>query len=208
MRKLFTVIGLCFLATIASAGSLQIVDVSSPDILCFFSTNCANNGTNFDTQFGIPQTLGAGRLTSRLIIGQPGSPLAGYGAYIYNVDAAGIKSMGSIEAVINSISIPFSKEIIARDYSHTGMTNSQIWNITKGGGGSVRVSAANSGGTNLTFIFDPPIRCADSNHMGEASFFFGVVSTNRSRAIYGRITATVGTNQTSCLVSNTSPVYY
>jgi hypothetical protein len=140
-------------------------------------------------------------------MGQPGSPLVGYGAYMYCVDASGIRSSGAQPAAIESLSIPFSREIIARDYGHTGMTNGQVWVITRGSMGSVKVSSATSNGTNIVFNFNPPIQFAEGANPGQTSLFFGVVSTNRTRATVGQIQATVGTNQVSCVVSNTSPIY-
>src|SRR5947209_5492737 len=90
MRKLFILIGICSFTTLLSAAPLQVVEVSSPNILCFFNTNCTMSGKDFITGFAIPQTQGSGRLISRTYVGQPGSPLAGYGAYIYCVEANGI----------------------------------------------------------------------------------------------------------------------
>jgi hypothetical protein len=207
MRKLSVGLGLCFVTTIISAGPLQIVDVSAPTIDCFFNTNCIINGRDRIAGFVIPHTTGAGRMISRTYVGQPGSPLVGYGAYMYCVQASGIRSGGAEPAAIQSLSIPFSREIIARDYGHTGMTNGQVWVITRGSIGSVKVSSATSFGTNIVFNFNPPIRCAVGTNMGQTSFFFGAVSTNLTRATVGQIQAIVGSNQVSCVVSNTSPVY-
>jgi len=204
MSKFLVLAGVCF-STVLSAAPLQIVNVSAPAINCFFSTNCTVSGHDVVGFFTVPETTGQGMLLSRTYAGQPGAPLVGYGAYVYRVDVTGIHSGAAGAASIESLTVPFPPEIIARDYGHTGNTNGQVWVITRGGLGTISLGAATSTATNITFVFSPPIPCANGTNAGQSSYFFGVVSTNATIPSVAQIQTLVGTNLFRVSATNTSP---
>jgi hypothetical protein len=207
MRKLWVLAGICSFATVLSAAPLQIVNVSAPNINCFFNTNCTISGHDLFGSFLVPGTTDQGLLLSRTYVGQPGTPLAGYGAYIYRMDVTRLHSGASQAASIQSLTIPFGREIIARDYGHTGNTNGQVWVITHGGLGTANVASATATPTNITFVFNPPIRGANGTNAGQSSYFFGVVSTNITKRAVAQIKALVGTNSLTIYATNSSPVF-
>jgi hypothetical protein len=204
MCKFLVLAGVCF-STVLSAAPLQIVNVSAPEINCFFSTNCKVSGHDVVGFFTVPETTGEGMLLSRTYAGQPGAPLVGYGAYVYRIDVSGIHSGSAGTAAVESLTVAFPPEIIPRDYGHTGITNSQVWVITGGGLGTINLGSATSTGTNITFVFSPPIPCANGTNAGQSSYFFGVVSTNATFQSVAQIQTLVGTNLFRVNASNTSP---
>jgi hypothetical protein len=126
----------------------------------------------------IPGASGQAFLQSRTSVGRPGAPAAGLRAYEYRVATGNLTGGG---ACTTSLSVPFAGTPVAQDYARNGSKH-DVFVITQGGLGDVRVAKAELAEGVLTFVFAQPV-CR-----GQESFFFGLAAAGAPR----HVTASLG----------------
>ena len=173
-----------FAVASALAANLKIVDVTAPNINCVFNPACTVVVSDIATHFTIPGTAGSGFLQSRNYRGEPGTPAAGFTAYVYRIDTTDITNTVMTNSGITSLTVDFHH--LVRNLDYNGDTNKDdVFVITKGGLGSVgpKTAVLNPAKTKITFNFNPPIL------YGKTSYFFGVCSSNTPTTAIAQVKA-------------------
>jgi hypothetical protein len=116
--------------------------------------------------FTPPGDIGAARLQSRTYPGTAPAPAAGDMAYVYRVDLTAVKGVTAANCV-TKLALKFGP-VVKLKYGPNG--DSDIFVVTSGGLGSVKIASADQVGGTITFTFASPI-CP-----GDTSYFFGLAS--------------------------------
>lgn len=169
MTALFSV------ASGAQAAPLSVVDVAAPAINCVFNTTPIPNAPPPACQvvvndsigvFTPPGDIGVARLQSRTYPGTAPAPAAGDMAYVYRVDLTTVKGVTAANCV-TKLALKFGP-VVRLQYGPSG--DSDIFVVTSGGLGSVKIASADQVGSTITFTFAQPV-CP-----GATSYFFGLAS--------------------------------
>lgn len=169
MTALFSV------ASGAQAAPLSVVDVAAPAINCVFNTTPIPNVPPPACQvvvndsigvFTPPGDIGVARLQSRTYPGTAPAPAAGDMAYVYRVDLTTVKGVTAANCV-TKLALKFGP-VVKLQYGPSG--DSDIFVVTTGGLGSVKIASADQVGSTITFTFAQPV-CP-----GATSYFFGLAS--------------------------------
>jgi hypothetical protein len=167
--------GLFGAASGAQAAPLSIVDVAAPAINCVFNTTPIPNALPPACQvvvndsigvFAPPGDIGAARLQSRTYPGTAPAPAAGDMAYVYRVDLTAVKGVTAANCV-TKLALKFGP-VVKLHYGPNG--DSDIFVVTTGGLGSIKIASADQVGGTITFTFASPV-CP-----GDTSYFFGLAS--------------------------------
>jgi hypothetical protein len=167
--------GLFGAASGAQAAPLSVVDVAAPAINCVFNTTPIPNAPPPACQvvvndsigvFTPPGDIGAARLQSRTYPGTAPAPAAGDMAYVYRVDLTTVKGVTAANCV-TKLALKFGP-VVKLQYGPSG--DSDIFVVTTGGLGSVKIASADQVGSTITFTFAQPV-CP-----GATSYFFGLAS--------------------------------
>jgi hypothetical protein len=167
--------GLFGAASGAQAAPLSVVDVAAPAINCVFNATPIPNAPPPACQvvvndsigvFTPPGDIGTGRLQSRTYPGTAPAPAAGTMAYVYRVDLTGLKGVTAANC-ITKLALKFGP-VVKLHYGPNG--DSDIFVVTTGGLGSVKIASADQVGGTITFTFAQPV-CP-----GDTSYFFGLAS--------------------------------
>ena len=159
----------------AQAAPLSVVDVAAPAINCVFNTTPIPNAPPPACQvvvndsigvFTPPGDLGAARLQSRTYPGTAPAPAAGAMAYVYRVDLTAVKGVTAANCV-TKLALKFGP-VVKLPYSANGAAD--VFVVTTGGLGSVKIASADHVGGTITFTFAAPV-CP-----GDTSYFFGLAS--------------------------------
>jgi len=159
----------------AQAAPLSVVDVAAPGTNCVFNTTPIPNipppacQVVVNDSIGVftpPGDIGAARLQSRTYPGTAPAPAAGAMAYVYRVDLTAVKGVTAANCV-TKLALKFGP-VVKLKYGPNG--DSDIFVVTAGGLGSVKVASADQVGGTITFTFASPI-CP-----GATSYFFGLAS--------------------------------
>jgi hypothetical protein len=159
----------------AQAAPLSVVDVAAPAINCVFNMTPIPNVPPPACQvvvndsigvFAPPGDIGAARLQSRTYPGTAPAPAAGAMAYVYRVDLTAVKGVTAANCV-TKLALKFGP-VVKLKYGPNG--DSDIFVVTIGGLGSVKIASADQAGGTITFTFASPI-CP-----GATSYFFGLAS--------------------------------
>jgi hypothetical protein len=163
--------------TLAAAGTLTVVQVKAPDVVCVFQTSCSVTVTDSTGAIPLNFTAGAPFLQSRTFSGAPGTPAAGLTGYEYRVDmrAAG----GSVDCLLGLV-VDFGP---VKALPYKPGTNADVYVVTQGGLGSVGVKSAEQTGSVIEFTFDKPLCVGIAANSGESTFFFGLASAKPPHAI-------------------------
>ncbi len=173
-----------------SPTSLDIVDVSAPDINCKFDADCTITVDDFSDHFVLPSHAGDAFLQSRRFPpGEPGTAAEGLYGYEYRLDLRDLAGLTAL-ACISSFTIDFGP-VVPIDYDDDG-TLDDVYVITAGGLGTVGPTSAIQTCRTITFTFSPGVCAGSSPGGGETSFFFGLTSTNPSRAVVTTVRDTLG----------------
>ena len=166
----------CFGAALgAQAAPLAVVDVAAPAINCVFNAAPIPNVPPPACQvvvndsigvFTPPGDIGAARLQSRTYPGTAPAPAAGDMAYVYRVDLTEVKGVTAANCV-TKLALKFGP-VVKLHYGPSG--DSDIFVVTTGGLGSVKIASADQVGGTITFTFASPV-CP-----GATSYFFGLAS--------------------------------
>lgn len=176
IRKIALSIASCIVclatAAAAQAGPLTIVDVGAPAVNCVFNNagapNCKVTVNDSLGSFTPPGDQGQGRLQSRTYPGAAGAPGAGLMAYVYRVDLTGVKGITAANCV-TKLALDFGP-VVPLPYRLPAPGNVDVFVVTQGGLGSVKVGGADQVGNTITFTFDGMV-CP-----GATSYFFGLAS--------------------------------
>ena len=159
----------------AQAAPLSVVDVAAPAINCVFNATPIPNAPPPACQvvvndsigvFTPPGDIGTARLQSRTYPGTAPAPAAGDMAYVYRVDLTEVKGVTAANCV-TKLALKFGP-VVKLPYSASGAAD--IFVVTTGGLGSVKIASADQIGGTITFTFAQPV-CP-----GDTSYFFGLAS--------------------------------
>jgi len=151
--------------------SLNIVEVSAPNINCIFDRDCTITVSDIASNFTPPSATGNAFLQSRTWpVGEAGTPGAGLYAYLYRIDLRNTTGVGATICV-TKMNIDFGA-ITHLNYNDDSRTDDHIFVITQGGLGNVRPSSAEHANNIVSFQFAPPICVGTSSNEGDSSFFF------------------------------------
>jgi hypothetical protein len=153
------IVGMFGTALDAQAAPLSVVDVAAP------GTNCVFNTTPIPNVPPPPGDIGVARLQSRTYPGTAPAPAAGTMAYVYRVDLTAVKGVTAANCV-TKLALKFGP-VVKLPYSASG---ADVFVVTTGGLGSVKIASADHVGGTITFAFAAPI-CP-----GDTSYFFGLAS--------------------------------
>jgi hypothetical protein len=168
-------VGLFSAASGAHAAPLSVVDVAAPAINCVFNATPIPNVPPPACQvvvndsigvFTPPGDIGVARLQSRTYPGTAPAPAAGDMAYVYRVDLTTVKGVTAANCV-TKLALKFGP-VVKLQYGPSG--DSDIFVVTTGGLGSVKIASADQVGGTITFTFASPV-CP-----GDTSYFFGLAS--------------------------------
>lgn len=182
---------LCVAAAVAAApgaaraASLSVVDVTAPDIYCVFNTACAVTVTETVGEFSYGGMTGKGILQSRTFVGAAGAPAVGKTGYEYRVDMTQAAAIGD-SACITDLTVDFGP-VTKLQYNKTRPLE-DVYVVTKGGLGNVKLASAEHTGNVITFVFDQPVCAGEDGAKGASSLFFGLASTGAPKT---GVTATV-----------------
>jgi hypothetical protein len=169
MTALFSV------ASGAQAAPLSVVDVAAPATNCVFNSTPIPNVPPPACQvvvndsigvFTPPGDIGVARLQSRTYPGTAPAPAAGDMAYVYRVDLTTVKGVTAANCV-TKLALKFGP-VVKLQYGPSG--DSDIFVVTTGGLGSVKIASADQVGSTITFTFAQPV-CPRAT-----SYFFGLAS--------------------------------
>src|SRR5271169_5598329 len=172
---IFAAAGIFGTASGAQTAPLSVVDVGAPAINCVFNTTAIPNAPPPACQvvvndsigvFTPPGDIGAARLQSRTYPGTAPAPAAGDMAYVYRVDLTTVKGVTAANCV-TKLALKFGP-VVKLQYGPSG--DSDIFVVTTGGLGSVKIASADQVGSTITFTFAQPV-CP-----GATSYFFGLAS--------------------------------
>lgn len=158
------------LAMAAPAMAYNLVDTSAPQINCLFSTSCSVVVSDM-----VSNMANGGRVQSRTFQGQPGSPLAGKWVYLYRVDMSNAVGVTTIPYVTR-MSIAAWGPLVQYDYNFDWNYTDEVYNVTQGAIGTVRVENAFLFWGTSFFYFEDAIYGGGSPGSGDSSRFFGLVS--------------------------------
>jgi hypothetical protein len=116
--------------------------------------------------FTPPGDIGVARLQSRTYPGTAPAPAAGAMAYVYRVDLTAVKGVTAANCV-TKLALRFGP-VVKLPYSASGAAD--VFVVTTGGLGSVKIASADHVGGTITFTFAAPV-CP-----GDTSYFFGLAS--------------------------------
>ena len=162
-------------ASAAPAAPLTIVDVGAPAINCVFSPTkipnvpppaCSVVVNDSLGTFTPPGDSGEARLQSRTYPGKAPAPAAGDMAYVYRVDLTAVQGATAANCV-TTLALDFGP-VVKLPYAPKGKFD--VFVVTVGGLGSVKLAAADQVGKTITFTFAQPV-CP-----GATSYFFGLAS--------------------------------
>ena len=182
--------GLFGAASGAQAAPLSVVDVAAPAINCVFNATPIPNAPPPACQvvvndsigvFTPPGDIGVARLQSRTYPGTAPAPAAGDMAFVYRVDLTTVKGVTAANCV-TKLALKFGP-VVKLQYGPSG--DSDIFVVTTGGLGSVKIALADQVGGTITFTFASPV-CP-----GDTSYFFGLASKS-VKPVAGKATVSFG----------------
>jgi serine protease len=163
--------------------TLAFASLTAAQANCFFDSDCAPTADNAFTGFSLEMMEGSGFLQSRLWPrGQADTPGHGLYAYLYRVDLRELVGPGN-PGCVTSLAFDFGP-VVPLDYNGDGSLEHGFI-VTSGGEGSLGPTSVNLAAGRLTFQF-PLTLCGDYSpgiDNGESTFFFGLASPFRERAV-------------------------
>jgi hypothetical protein len=173
----------------------DVVKVSSSAVYCIFDPSCTVTVTDISTTPIPMQAGGSSVLQSRTFAGKPGTPASGLYGYEYRLDLEkAVETMVDVDGVatkytpcLESITIEFGPIIDHLDYNGDGEARDLIYVVTSGGPGSVGVGRVHRWPNRFMVTFDSPLCVGGSDHPGNSSYFFGLVSTQPPRSVTASI---------------------
>ncbi len=150
------------------AQPLSVVTVQAPDVNFVFNPT----GKVTVQDLAAPIWKG-GFLQSRNFQGTKGVPAAALYAYEYRIDLRNVPGVTAIPQIF-SMTLDIGPTV-KLDFNGDKKLD-DVFVVTKGGLGNVRLKSAVSSGNEITFTFDGPVGGGATAGKGDSSYFFGVVS--------------------------------
>jgi hypothetical protein len=174
----------------ARAGTLTIVDVSAPQIICVFHSDCSVPTADTTGVVGLPYVAKAGTalMQSRTFAGAAGAPAAGLTAYEYRLNFAQAAGNGGC---IYGFVVNFGpiKKVAYQNASPKGGQLADVYVITSGSLGTVGLKSAEQDGDVITFELQAPLCLGATPSNANTTYFFGMASastpTDISAGVYG-----------------------
>jgi hypothetical protein len=132
-----------------------------------FDPSGTTGGLDFDDAI-----LGTGRLVTRFLRAEPGTPAEGLTVFEYFIDLSEVDRDGRS---VTAFSLGFDPLVDYLDYNADG-TPDHVFVITELSSGSVAPRSADRIGRRITFTFDPPIRPGRPYYDGGMSYPFRMAS--------------------------------
>lgn len=165
-------------ASTAVAAPLTIVEVGAPAINCVFHPSCTVTVNDSSSPVPILTGTGAGFLQSRTFLGVLGTPGAGKTAYLYRLDmrnaAGAFDCIGGLVMNFGPVTkLPYQPASPPAD----------VFVVTAGGLGTVRLKSAQQDGDIITFEFDQQICFDPAPSAKNTTFFFGLAAATAPKSI-------------------------
>ena len=179
---------------------LKTVKVSSSAIYCLFDPSCTVTATD-SLSTPIPMSAGGTSfLHSRTFVGKSGTPASGLYGYEYRIDLSkAVETMVDVKGVatkyqscLESITLDFGPFIDHLDYNGDGEAGDVLYVVTDDSPGRIGLGSAHKWSDRIIVNFDSLLCVGGSNHQGDSTYFFGLVSTQPPRSIAASIKETVG----------------
>jgi hypothetical protein len=182
------------LATVAArtafAEPLPVTETKAPDVNCVFNQACTIAVTDSLGAIPIAGISGRAILQSRTFVGAAGAPAAGLTGYEFRVDltqATAKTAKGCVTQLMLDLG-PLAKLAYPG-----GGGSADVFVITSGGIGTVRLTSADRHERAVTFTFASPICPGVAGAKGATSYFFGFAAAKRPEAVTARIGLDNGT---------------
>jgi hypothetical protein len=162
----------------AKAEQLTIVEVNAPAVNCVFQPSCVITVTDTIGHIGLPfiATPGTAWLQSRIYNSAPGTPAAGKTGYVYRVSLT--EAAGSAEC-LGGLVLNFGP--VAK-LPYTPGTLSDVFVVTTGGLGTIKLASAVKTGDIIEFAFSKPLCLSGPPDIANTTFFFGLAATTSPMA--------------------------
>jgi len=168
MIRQLAVIFLVAIAPALVAQPLSVVNVQAPNVNFVFNPS----GTVTVQDLSSPIWVN-GFLQSRNFKGAAGAPAAGLYVYEYRVDLRNVVGITFIQQIF-SMKVNIGPTV-KLDFNGDKKLD-DVFVVTKGGMGNIKLKSAVRSGNDITFTFDPSVAAGSAPGKGDSSFFFGVVS--------------------------------
>lgn len=162
-------------APVVMAQPLSVVNVQAPNVNFVF-----NPSGKVTVQDLASDIWGGGFLQSRNFQGAKGAPAAGLYVYEYRIDLRKVAGVTFIPQIF-SMKVDIGPTV---KLDFNGDKNpDDVFVVTKGGLGNVKLKSAVRSGNHITFTFEGPVGGGSAPGKGDSSFFFGVVSKFPRRTV-------------------------
>jgi hypothetical protein len=156
----------------ATAQPLTVVEVSAPAINCVFNPSCSITVSDTVGNILLP-TIGPGTawLQSRTFAGQPGTPAAGLTGYEYRISMT--QASGEADCITGfTVNFGPHKPLPYQG----GNTLSDVYVITAGGLGTIKLKSAERFGDAVEFTLSSPLCLDGPADIKNTTFFFGLTA--------------------------------
>ncbi len=179
---------------------LNVVNVRASTIYCLFDPSCTVTATDSLTT-PIPMSAGGTSvLHSRTFVGKSGTPASGLYGYEYQIDLSkGVETIVDVKGVatknlscLESITLDFGPAIDHLDYNGDGEAGDVLYVVTSDSPGRIGLRSVHKWSNRIIVNFDSLLCVGGSNHQGDSTYFFGLVSAQPPRSVAASIKETVG----------------
>jgi hypothetical protein len=157
----------------AAAAPLTVVEVNAPAVNCVFAADCILHVNDSTGAVAMPFLAQPGTvwLQSRTFTGAAGTPGGGKTGYLYRLSMTQAAGFGEclVGLVLNFgpvVKLPYKSGTLA-----------DVFVITSGGLGTVKLKSADQDGAVITFEFEKPMCVPPSPSDAATTFFFGLASS-------------------------------
>ena len=162
-------------APLLPAQPLSVVNVQAPNVNFVF-----NPSGKVTVQDLASDIWNGGFLQSRNFQGVKGAPAAGLHVYEYRIDLRKVTGITFIPQIF-SMTVDVGPTV-KLDFNGDKKLD-DVFVVTKGGLGNVKLKSAVRSGNNITFTFEGAVGGGSAPGKGDSSFFFGVVSKFPRRTV-------------------------
>jgi hypothetical protein len=157
----------------AIAAPLSIVEVGAPAVNCVFAADCILHVNDSTGAVAMPflATPGTVWLQSRTFTGAAGTPGGGKTGYLYRLSMT--QAAGSGECLVGLV-LNFGPVV---KLPYKAGTMADVFVITAGGLGTVKLKSAEQDGNVITFEFEKPMCVPPTPSDSATTFFFGMASS-------------------------------
>ena len=168
----------------AMAEPLLITDATAPPINCVFDASCKITVTDSVGAIAIPGLSGSAVLQSRTFAGAPGAPAAGLTGYEFRVDLTQA-SAGAAKVCVTGVKLSLGP--LSRLSYPGGLGPGEVFVISTGALGTVRLASAERVEGAISFAFWSPVCPGADSAKGETSYFFGFAAAKAPQAVTAKV---------------------